>query len=166
MEGQNAGDPMTVDFFVPGVPAPGGSKSYMGQSKSGRAIIRDSSKRAPAWKDSVNTHAIQAMNGRPVIDKGVPLVCNFEFIMPRPQGHYRTGKHEGELKDWAINKKHTTKPDTLKLQRPTEDAMTGVVWTDDSQVFEQSATKRYAMPGEVTGVRIRVTAASIAGKDE
>lgn len=153
-----------ITIFIPGVPAPGGSKSYMGQSKAGKAIIRDSSKRAPAWKDSVATHAIQAMNGAPVMAKDVPIVCAFEFVMPRPQYHYRTGKHAGELKPWAVDLKHTTKPDTLKLQRPTEDALTGIVWTGDEQVWKQSAEKRYAQPGEMTGAHVTVKhAVSAAG---
>lgn len=157
---------MQLDFFIPGLPAPGGSKVYRGRSSDGRAILVDSSKRAPAWKDSVATHAIQTMNGSPVIAKGVPLVCDFEFIMPRPQSHYRTGKHAGELKPWAVDAKHVKVPDTLKLQRPTEDAMTGIVWTDDAQLWKQSATKRYAMPGEMTGARVTVTAAQAAERSE
>jgi Holliday junction resolvase RusA-like endonuclease len=155
-----------ITIFIPGVPAPGGSKSYMGQSKAGRAILRDSSKRAPAWKDSVATHAMQAMNGRPVIEKGTPLRCRFEFVMPRPQGHYRTGKHAGELKPWAADKQHTTMPDTLKLQRPCEDALTGIVWTDDAQVCDQAARKRYANPGEMTGARVTIEVFTAEAEEE
>jgi Holliday junction resolvase RusA-like endonuclease len=43
---------------------------------------------------------------------------------------------------------HTTKPDTTKLLRATEDALRGIAWADDNQVCEQHAFKLYGMrPG-------------------
>jgi Holliday junction resolvase RusA-like endonuclease len=75
-----------------------------------------------------------------------------DFIMPRPKGHYRSGKHAGEVKDGAPPYP-AVKPDAGKLARGTEDALTGIVWRDDSQIVTEVLTKRY---GPQAGCRIRV----------
>ena len=36
------------------------------------------------------------------------------------------------------------KPDVLKLARSTEDALTGLIWMDDAQVWEMQILKRYS----------------------
>jgi Holliday junction resolvase RusA-like endonuclease len=38
----------------------------------------------------------------------------------------------------------TVKPDLTKLLRAVEDALTGVVWRDDSQIIHQVVNKEYA----------------------
>jgi len=50
-----------------------------------------------------------------------------------------------------------SRPDLTKLIRSVEDALTGILWRDDAQVISQVALKRYAMPDETPGVRVRVT---------
>ena len=52
---------------------------------------------------------------------------------------------------------HTKYPDLSKLVRAIEDALTGIVWHDDSQVVETHSRKRYAEPGERPGAIILVT---------
>ncbi len=52
----------------------------------------------------------------------------------------------------------TTRPDLDKLVRAVLDALTGVVWRDDSQVVEILAHKSYALPGTSPGVDVVVTA--------
>jgi Holliday junction resolvase RusA-like endonuclease len=49
-----------------------------------------------------------------------------------------------------------TRPDATKLWRPTEDALTGIVWRDDSQIIRQLVRKRYCGPGEVPGAEVLV----------
>ena len=121
-------------FFVPGVPAPGGSKRHIG---GGRMI--DACKRNAPWRAMVALAAMEA--GCKPMDG--PLLLSIGFNMPRPKGHYRK---DGTLKP---NAPHfpTVKPDTTKLVRALEDALKGIAWTDDAQVVTQIARKNYALHG-------------------
>ena len=71
------------------------------------------------------------------------LRVEFEFVLPRPKGHYGTGKHAGQVKSSAPLYPGV-KPDITKLIRSTEDAMKGIAWKDDSQVVTQIGMKRYS----------------------
>jgi len=122
-----------VRFFVRGVPAPGGSKRAFVIKGTNRASITEDCKRSKPWRDSVMTSAVEAMKGSPLFEG--PLHLAITFVMPRPKGHFGSGKNAG---------KHSTKPDATKLIRSTEDALKGVVWRDDSQVAIQHAWKVYA----------------------
>ena len=72
--------------------------------------------------------------------------------MPRPKSHFRAN---GLLKPTAPLY-HTSKPDLTKLMRSTEDALTGICWTDDSSIARQSPLKLYSNDG-LTGATIEVT---------
>jgi Holliday junction resolvase RusA-like endonuclease len=39
-----------------------------------------------------------------------------------------------------------TRPDVLKLARAAEDALTGIVWRDDSQIVHETLAKVYGEP--------------------
>lgn len=134
---------MTVTFFVPGAPQPGGSKKgYAVKTKGGGtriAIVEDAKHNAP-WRAKVSLAAADLFQDGPLAG---PLEVSFSFQMPRPLSHYGTGKNRGTLKvtapDW-----HTIAPDTTKLIRSTEDALKGIAWVDDAQVAHQVGSKTYA----------------------
>jgi len=46
----------------------------------------------------------------------------------------------------------TTRPDLDKLGRAVKDAMKGIVYADDGQVYEVRMRKSYAKDGEMEGV--------------
>jgi len=72
-----------------------------------------------------------------------PLKVDLYFYLPRPKGHYGTGRNAGKLKDSApIN--HTKKPDIDNLRKLVMDAMTGIFWRDDSLVCEGTTRKVYS----------------------
>ena len=73
-----------------------------------------------------------------------PLCVDLVFCLPRPKGHYGTGKNAGKLKDRFKNKHHTSKPDIDNLRKLVMDAMTEVFWHDDSQVCQGQTIKRYS----------------------
>ena len=135
---------MTISFFIPGIPAPGGSKrGFIYRGRDGRqhvAMTDAAGQRNKNWRATCATVAAEAMAGKPMLEG--PLLVIFSFVMPRPKAHFRTGKRAGELRDnpplW-----HRSKPDALKLARSTEDALTGIVWRDDSQTASLSIEKRY-----------------------
>lgn len=129
----------TLDFWVPGIPAPGGSKRGFPHAKTGKVVMVDmGGERTKNWRESVKVAAMQSgqyLEG--------PLALRVVFNMPRPKCHYRTGRYAGELKPNAPTH-HTKSPDATKLLRSTEDALTGVVWGDDAQIVEQEVSKQWA----------------------
>lgn len=137
---------MVVDFFVPGRPAPQGSKSFKG-FRNGRGILIESSKDVGPWRERVALAAHNAMTkaGCTPIDK-CALVVDLGFVMPRP----------------ASTPKRTTppaikRPDSDKLARAILDALTHTVFTDDSAVIDLRARKRIAELDETPGVQITVS---------
>lgn len=139
-------------FFVSGIPKPGGSKRGFYIAKLKRVVITDDCKRNASWKDTVATFARQAYGGDPI---RCPMRVEMSFVMPRLKGHYGSGKNAGVLKTNAPDL-HTVKPDTTKLVRSTEDALTGILWIDDAIISDQMAQKRYGdRPGVLIAVSIR-----------
>lgn len=142
---------MRVQFFVPGLPAPAGSKKAFAHASTGKIIVTDTSgKRGRDWRACVADTAVIAMGGRAPI--AGPLWLQVTFMMPRPRGHYGTGRNADRLRAGAP-RYPVVKPDATKLLRAVEDALTGIVWRDDAQVVDQMAAKRY---GERIGVHVTV----------
>jgi len=131
-----------VAFTVFGLAAPAGSKRALpaGGRPGARPIIVDDSKRSRPWKRQVAQVAGTTMMSRPLLDG--PLELHVVFYVPRPKGHYGTGRNAGTVKASAPAWP-TVKPDLTKLVRAVEDAMTGIVWRDDSQIVKQVVTKKY-----------------------
>ena len=144
-----------IDFFVPGLPKPAGSKkgfAIPNKQRPGkhRVIITDDTG-APgkAWRADCKIYARDAHGGPPL--RGA-ISAMFIFTLPRPKAHYGTGKNRGKLKGSAP-KAHTIRPDTTKLIRAVEDALSGIIWKDDAQIIRQTGVKEY---GEIPGVMVSV----------
>lgn len=123
-----------INFFVPGTPAPQGSKRHVG---GGRMI--ESSKKLKPWREAVRKAAAQHLD-----DSGLdgPLRVSMDFYLPKPQrskfGNYPAGK-----------------PDADKLARAVNDALTdsGLIF-DDSRIVSLHVRKHWAI--ERTGVAITI----------
>jgi Holliday junction resolvase RusA-like endonuclease len=141
---------MTVIVFrVRGIPRPGGSKRAFYRPGMKHAVITEDCKRSKDWRQDVKAAALAAWSGPPLT---TPLRMDVRFIVPRPQSHYRTGRRAAEIRESAPYY-CTKRPDATKLMRSTEDALTGILWRDDSQVVYQTAQKVY---GEQPGAEICV----------
>ena len=68
------------------------------------------------------------------------VICH--FYMPRPKGHYGTGKNSGKLKENAPNW-HTKKPDVDNCIKFVLDCLNGLAWKDDCQIIMVSGQKEY-----------------------
>lgn len=145
---------MKITFFIPGIPAPGGSKRFVGHSKkTGRAILIDAAgEKNKNWRSIVAVCGSDEMRKSGALFNG-PLRVKFDFVMPRRKGDMNS---KGEVKPTAPFY-HTTKPDALKLARSTEDALTGIVWNDDAQTAILEISKRYASKGEPCGCQATIS---------
>lgn len=134
-----------IAFTVLGRPQPAGSKRAFANPKTGKIIVTDDAKGSRPWKQQVAGEAIDAW---PYVLTNLlegPLELDVTFVLARPKGHYRTGKFADLVRDSAPPCP-IVKPDTTKLLRAVEDALTGILWRDDAQVVEQSARKVYGSP--------------------
>jgi crossover junction endodeoxyribonuclease RusA len=128
---------MKIDFYVNGLPAPQGSKRHVGNG-----VMVESSKSLPAWRECVSYAARKAAGESIFTSAPVSVVLFFYF--PMLKGHYHK---DGRVRDTAPHWK-STKPDIDKLMRAVLDAMSGVVFRDDSQVARAVLTKTYSgQPG-------------------
>ncbi|MGH8982546.1 MAG: RusA family crossover junction endodeoxyribonuclease [Acidimicrobiia bacterium] len=137
-----------IEIVVYGIAQPAGSKTA-GRTSNGRLFVRDSAKGSAAWKRAVAQVAGAEMAGRHLLDG--PLALEAAFHLPRPKGHYGARGLRPSAPDFP-----TVKPDTTKLLRAVEDALTGIVYRDDAQIVRQHVTKDYAGGGPVR-VEIRIS---------
>lgn len=138
-------------FFVPGIAKTAGSKRAFYNKKLGRAMIVDACDNKD-WKTAVGWYARSVWTGPPTEQ---PVSLTVRFVMRRPKDHYGTGKNAGTLKPGAPEW-HTSKPDSTKLLRCLEDALTGIIWKDDAQICQQFVSKTY---GDTPGAMVTIESA-------
>lgn len=141
---------MTLTFFVPGNPAPQGSKSHVG-----KGVMVESSKALKPWRESIRwaaMHAERIGTTGPLVQLSGPVMVVLEFVMKRPAS---TPKRRTPP---AVKR-----PDVDKLARAVLDALSSAgTWGDDSQVTTLVASKRLAEINETPGVHVRVSAIDVA----
>jgi crossover junction endodeoxyribonuclease RusA len=154
---------VTISFYAQGTPAPQGSKSAMKHKTTGKIIVLESGRKTVRpWRKAVK-EAAREHGGK--VPAGEPVHVTLAFYLPRPKGHYRTGRYADILKDSAPTIP-TTKPDLDKLIRSTLDALTEAgTYQDDSNVWMISASKSYA-DACVPGANIIITPWSEIAEDD
>lgn len=144
---------MRVEFFAGGVARPKGSARAF-TAASGKAHVAPASSKEKGWRAGVANAAVAAMAGRAPLDG--PLTIDVVFYMPRPRSHYRTGKNFDQLRETAPVAP-TSSPDASKLLRSIEDAMNGIVFTDDARLVTLLVSKRYCHEHQPhVGVKVAV----------
>ncbi|MFF2612284.1 RusA family crossover junction endodeoxyribonuclease [Kitasatospora sp. NPDC058046] len=149
---------------VRGLPGPQGSKSH-----KGNGVLVESSALVKPWRDSVAWQAVAAKNRR----RGYqlltgPVYAEMVFSLPRPKGHFGTGRNAGQLRP-AAPRFPDVKPDLSKLIRSTEDALSGVAYRDDALIVQYVRLGKWyvtdagVVPGvlDTPGCTIRLWAAPI-----
>lgn len=136
--------------FVPGKPAPQGSKRFLG-IRGGKGISVESSKAVAPWRADVREKATAEMGDFfATFQPGTAVWVELRFVMPRPQS---TPKRRTPP---AVKR-----PDLDKLARAVLDALSSAgVWCDDSQVTHLVASKRIADLGERSGCHVWVSPAA------
>ena len=124
-------------IFIPGAPAPqGSSRAFV---RGNRAIITHANAKTMPWRDTVRSFVGVGLPG--IVFPEGPVAVTARFVMPRVKSEPKRS-----------TRPHTRKPDLDKLVRAVLDALTGVVFTDDSQVTAVFASKRTAEIGEKPGL--------------
>lgn len=126
--------PRTIRFTVLGVAAPQGSHRGFLHRSTGRVIVTHDSKQTRPWRDLVGLVA-QEHAPEKLLDGAI--VVRMDFYLPRPKSLPKRVSH------------HTKKPDVSKLLRAAEDALTGIIWTDDSRIVDAHPRKFYGDPPRV-----------------
>lgn len=140
-----------VDFFVVGTPKPQGSKRAFHHPHTKRIIMTEAAgAKLKDWRYDVKSTAAVEMSraGHPIVMQPTAVRLTIAFVMPRPVSTPKTRATPLAVK----------KPDLDKLVRAVCDALTGVVYNDDSQVIAMMPTKRIAEIGESPGAHITVEA--------
>ncbi len=118
-----------IRFEVLAVPGPQGSKRHLGNG-----VMVESSKKVKPWRQAVKAAAIEAKTAGFLPYSG-PVAMRVTFYLRKPQ--------RPKNSQYPI-----TYPDSSKLLRSTEDALTEAgVWLDDAQVVDTELKKRFGEPG-------------------
>lgn len=160
------GTTAALTFTVYGDPAPQGSKSAKGSytDAHGKRHVRlvESSKKVAPWRARVEAAALRAiLDRRGEFPLTGPLALSVVFSLPRPARMPKERIVDGVALPMAY-------PDTSKLVRSTEDALTAAgVWKDDAQAveFREPFGKRYVgEPGALGEPGAVVTVWRIGGE--
>lgn len=137
---------------VHGTPAPQGSKRHLG-----RGVLVESSKAVKPWREAVKYAALEVLLRARQQPLSGPVILDVTFLLPRPKGHYRTGRFDHLLRDSAPLYP-AGKPDIDKLVRSTLDGLGEAgVFRDDAQVVSLDGTvKLYADDQHPPGAVIRI----------
>ena len=141
---------------VHGIPAPQGSKRAIPIKRGGVytgkvSLLESAGDKVKAWR--ALTHAA-AIKHEPILG---PVKVVAVFYLPRPKGHFGTGRNAYTLKPSAPEHP-AVKPDADKLLRSTLDALTtsGLI-EDDARVISVTGIKRYASRVFQPGAVITIT---------
>jgi crossover junction endodeoxyribonuclease RusA len=131
-----------MKLTVIGMPATQGSKrGFPIRRKNGKlgvALVESGGEHHRSWREAVAAEA-RTYWSCAALDAGFepplegPVVATMTFYLPRP----KSAKKSVIFPD--------KKPDSLKLARAVEDALTRILYTDDSRIVTHVIRKRFAV---------------------
>jgi Holliday junction resolvase RusA-like endonuclease len=134
-----------LEFFADGDPVPQGSTRAF--ARNGRVVTtNDPSGRLERWRGDIRSAA------KPILPPGFdclegPVAISVDFAFARPRSHYLPVTKSRPVAVLRPDAPvwHSQKPDVDRLLRAVLDALTAVVWRDDSQVASVGhLSKRWA----------------------
>lgn len=150
---------LIAEFTVVGTPVPQGSMRSF--ERAGRTFTK-SSNAGPLekWRGDVRNAFTSTIVMAWTI-RTQPISMRLTFRVARPKSHFlpaNSKRPEAVLRSSGVADYVTGAPDIDKAARAVLDALTGLLYEDDSLVVVLGAVKRYANPGEQPGVDVRVSA--------
>ena len=143
-----------VKFRVLGEPKSRGSKFAITNKRTGKPLLLDSSRKSTDWMSLVSFAAYEAW-GTDWLLTG-PLALSIVFFFKRRANQYGTGKKTKNVLKASAPIYHSQMPDLAKLVRGVEDAITGVIWRDDSQVCEYLPPMRRVWTEAAEGASVTI----------
>ena len=131
-----------ISFFVQGIPAPQGSKRFVGIHQ-GKGRMIESSKKVKPWREAVYWAALQAKKKTALVEPmDGPLEAMMIFALPKPSSVKRL--------------RPDRKPDLDKLVRSTSDALVNAgIIADDARIVACLSSKTYRhTPFELLGLAV------------
>ncbi len=123
-----------LTFTVYGIPQPQGSTRAFIPKGWKRPIITSANAKNKPWRQEVASCAITALNGGFEELRSGPVSLKAVFFFDKPKSCPKRCQHK------------TTRPDVDKLARSLNDALTGIVFCDDSQIVELRVAKMFGSP--------------------
>ena len=149
----------TISFVVDGESVSQGSLTAIPTNRNWRTLpgirwtIKDAKPELKPWRKKVADAALTARGEAPLLEG--PVAVEAVFVFGRPASHFGAGRNAGRLKEAApFYVTSHQKGDLDKHLRSILDALTGVLYHDDSQVTSAVASKVY---GGESHVVVRVT---------
>lgn len=133
---------MIVKFEVVGAAKPKGSMKAFIPKGWNRPVLTSTNASVKTWEQTIRNVAQDYANTYTTDSVRVRL----RFALPRPKSLSR-----------QVKPSHTKRPDVDKLARAALDALTGILWKDDSQVTSLNASKIYAGVDEPPKLTVTVT---------
>ena len=145
--------PDVIAFYVRGLPRTQGSVRAVTNRGTGRAmVVQGSSKEAQnglsSWREAIAAEGRTWCDAHPAFVPldGLPLQLKLTFTLARPKSAPKTRR------TWPVGARSG---DIDKLARAVLDALTGVLFTDDSQVVGLVTSKDYGTtPGLAVALRV------------
>lgn len=125
-----------MQFTVFGTPQPQGSTRAFIPKGWNRPIITTDNAKLKPFRQEVAQTALIAMRerGAQMAARGIPIALTLGFFFDKPKSTRKSVRRK------------VSRPDLDKLLRATLDALTGIVYADDSQVDEIRAVKAFGSP--------------------
>lgn len=116
-------------------------------------VVDSSGKDGEAWRGEIRQACALVLDAGHELADG-PLAVRVTFYGASPKSRYGTGRNAGVLKATADRLPHQSAlPDGTKLARALEDALNGLLWSDDRRVCDLWWSRRF---GEHPGARVAV----------
>jgi Holliday junction resolvase RusA-like endonuclease len=134
----------------------------IGLAKNGRRYLHHRDGQSlTGWKQAITAEVAPHVTGE-LATCAVSIAAT--FYVARPAYHFGTGRNAGRLKPSApAFPVKRSGGDLDKLARALLDALTGIVYRDDSQVVELDLRKRFADSGPI---RLELGISPLVGIDE
>lgn len=140
-----------VEFLIPLDPVAQGRPRFV-TPKGGEAFHRPyDPKKSKDYKKAVAIYAVKAMRGQSLLEG--PLHLAVAFYRPIPKSWSKKKREQAQQR--LI--RPIGKPDLDNYVKAVKDALTMIVWVDDSQIVDLVARKFYTPEGVSPCVRVRVT---------
>ena len=127
---------LEIEIQARAIPAANSKRAFI-NPKTKKPIIVDRAKGKSDQVATIKLFAQQAAEEQGWEITDGPIWMSLHFVFTRPAGHFGTGRNSGKLKPsapmWPTSR---AIGDRTNLLKSVEDALTGIVWHDDSQVVD------------------------------